>query len=87
VALETSTPYIGDRYLALGRRDVADVMSPHDGRRLARLATGTADDLDAATRSADSAYRELRRWPRHARRDLLDRIARVLTRERQPWRA
>jgi acyl-CoA reductase-like NAD-dependent aldehyde dehydrogenase len=81
--LETCTPWIGGRRVGVRGRRIETVRAPFDGRPLARVGIATSADLDAAIAAARTAFGELRRWPRHARRDLLDRVARALTAERR----
>src|SRR4029077_2051062 len=81
--LESCTPWIGGGGVGVRGRRIETVRAPFDGRPLARVAIATGADLDAAIVAARSAFGELRRWPRHARRDLLDRVARALTAERR----
>ncbi len=81
--LETCTPWIDGRSVGVRGRRIETVRAPFDGRPLARLAIATSADLDAAIAAARTAFGELRRWPRHARRDLLDRVARALTTDRR----
>ncbi|HTC24658.1 MAG TPA: aldehyde dehydrogenase family protein [Gemmatimonadales bacterium] len=81
--LETCTPWIAGRGVGSRGRRVETVRAPFDGRALARMAMATEADLDAALAAARAAFAELRTWPRHARRDLLDRIARAIAAERR----
>lgn len=83
MALETCTPWIGGRGVGTRGRRVETVRAPFGGRPLARIAVATGADLDAAIAAARSAFAELRRWPRHARRDLLDRVARAISADRR----
>jgi acyl-CoA reductase-like NAD-dependent aldehyde dehydrogenase len=81
--LETCTPWIDGRSVGVRGRRIETVRAPFDGRPVARVAIATSADLDAAIAAARTAFGDLRRWPRHARRDLLDRVARALTAERR----
>ena len=81
--LETCTPWIGGRSTGTRGRRVETVRAPFDGRPLARVAIGTGADLDAAIGAARGAFAELKAWPRHARRDLLDRVSRAITADRR----
>jgi acyl-CoA reductase-like NAD-dependent aldehyde dehydrogenase len=83
MALKIYTPWVGSRYLPREGRALEDVVSPYDGRRLARLAVATPADLDRAIQAAQAAFVDFRATPRHARRDLLDRVARALAADRQ----
>jgi acyl-CoA reductase-like NAD-dependent aldehyde dehydrogenase len=82
MAVETYTPWIGGRYLPVRGRRIEDVTAPWHGRRIARIAAGTAEDFELAVRSAEGAFAELRTWARHRRHALLDRVARTLAAER-----
>jgi glyceraldehyde-3-phosphate dehydrogenase (NADP+) len=81
--LETCTPWIGGRGVGSRGRRVETVRAPYDGRPLARVAIATGADLDAAIAAARAAFAELKAWPRHARRDLLDRVARAIAADRR----
>jgi acyl-CoA reductase-like NAD-dependent aldehyde dehydrogenase len=81
--LETCTPWIAGRSVGARGRRLETVRSPFDGRALARIGIATGADLDAAITAARGAFAELKRWPRHARRDLLDRVARAITADRR----
>jgi acyl-CoA reductase-like NAD-dependent aldehyde dehydrogenase len=81
--LETCTPWIAGRSVGARGRRIEPVTSPFDGRRIGRIALATAADVEAAITAAQSAFVELRRWPRLERRDLLDRVSRTLARERR----
>jgi glyceraldehyde-3-phosphate dehydrogenase (NADP+) len=83
VALKTYTPWVGGRYLPRNGRMLEDVTTPWDGAPLARVAVGTADDLERAIGAAEAAFRELRAWPRHRRHDLLERVARTVAADRE----
>ncbi len=77
------TPWINGAALPPGGRALTSVLAPYTGQPAARVAEATAADLDAAITAAEAGFRAMRALPRHARRDLLTRIADALTRERQ----
>jgi glyceraldehyde-3-phosphate dehydrogenase (NADP+) len=81
--LETCTPWIGGRSVGARGRRIEMVRAPFDGRPLARVAIATGDDLDAAIRAAQTAFAELRGWPRHARHELLERVSRAIAADRR----
>ncbi|MEO8635426.1 MAG: aldehyde dehydrogenase family protein [Gemmatimonadales bacterium] len=82
-AVPVLTPWIDNDYLPLGGRTTDTVLAPFSGAPAVRAAQGTMADLDQAIGTAQRAFQTMRTMPRHARRDLLDRIATVLTRDRQ----
>src|SRR5450432_2881486 len=58
--------------------DISDIRSPEgdDARpAVARVCLAGHAQREQATRAAHTAFQELRRWPRHRRRDLCARIA------------
>ena len=81
--LDTCTPWIAGRSVGTRGRRLETVRGPFDGRPLARIAIATGADLDAAITAARAAFAELKVWPRHARRDLLDRVARAVSADRR----
>ncbi|HXE57849.1 MAG TPA: aldehyde dehydrogenase family protein [Gemmatimonadales bacterium] len=79
----TYGPHVGGDYLPSGPRELDLVTNPFDGTELARVARATDDDLDRAIEAATAAHHRLRALPRHARRDLLARVADRLAAERE----
>jgi acyl-CoA reductase-like NAD-dependent aldehyde dehydrogenase len=77
------TPWIAGAHLPLDGRTTDAVRIPFTGETAVRAAQGTPADLDAAIAAAQSGFQAMRAMPRHARRDLLTRIADGLARERQ----
>ncbi len=80
---DMQTPFVGGQSLAPANRKTLSVTHKLSGEPLAEVAVASAEDLEAATVAAIRAFHELRAWPRHQRRDLLQRIADKLVAERQ----
>ena len=76
-------PWINGAEVAPGSRVRTDVLAPFTGQVAATAVEGTAADLEAAIVAAEAGFRAMRALPRHARRDLLTRVAEALTRDRQ----
>ncbi len=77
------TPFINGAHLPLAGRATDPVLAPFTGQPVAEVAQATAADFEAAVAAAEAGFRAMRALPRHARRDLLVRIADCLTRDRQ----
>lgn len=77
------TPWINNAHLALDGREIDAVRNPFTDQTAVLAARGTAADLEQAIVSAQAGFKTIRAMPRHARRDLLVRIADAMTRERQ----
>lgn len=77
------TPWINGAALPLDGRATTTVLDPYRRLPAAVLAEGTAADLEQAITAAQAGFRAMRALPRHARRDLLARVADALTRDRQ----
>lgn len=77
------TPWINGIQLPLDGRGTDPVRLPFTGETDVLAAQATARDLEQAIAAAQAGFRAMRAMPRHARRDLLVRIADALTRERQ----
>lgn len=72
--------FIGGRFVeALSGRTFA-VSRPWDGRRIADVAEGDAEDVDAAVGAADAAFAVWGAMPAAARAAVLDEAARILAR-------
>lgn len=48
--------FIGNRWVEAVSRQALDVIDPSDGRPFAKIARGSADDIDAAVKAARAAY-------------------------------
>lgn len=77
------TPWINGAALPLDDRATDAILFPYNGERAVLAARGTPADLELAITAAQDGFARMRAMPRHARRDLLVRIADALTRERQ----
>ncbi len=77
------TPWIGGAALPPDGRASDAVLLPFTGERAVLAMRGTEADLDQAIAAATAGFARMRALPRHARRDLLVRIADLLTRDRQ----
>lgn len=82
MSLPLLTPWIQGASIAAGDRRVDQVNFPFSNTAAVQVAQGTAEDLDAAIKAAQAAYAVMRAMPRHARRDLLARIADAITQRR-----
>ncbi len=78
----TLTPWINGESVPLGGRATDAVLLPYTGETAVEVATGTEQDLERAIAAAQAGFAAMRAMPRHARRDLLTRIADQLQRER-----
>ena len=77
------TPWINGAHLPLDGRRTTPIRNPFSDADEVLAAEGTADDLEQAITAAQAGFARMRAMPRHARRDLLVRIADALTRDRQ----
>ncbi|HEY7682517.1 MAG TPA: aldehyde dehydrogenase family protein [Gemmatimonadales bacterium] len=77
------TPWINGASLPLDGRTTDSIAFPYTGERAVLAARGTDADLDLAIRAAQGGFARMRALPRHARRDLLARVADAVARERQ----
>lgn len=77
------TPWINGASLPLDGRVSDAVLFPFSGERSVLAARGTDADLELAIAAAQEGFQKMRALPRHARRDLLVRIADALTANRQ----
>jgi glyceraldehyde-3-phosphate dehydrogenase (NADP+) len=77
------TPFINGLQLPLDGRAIDAVRFPFTGETAVRAAQGTVADLEAAISAAQSGFTAMRALPRHARRDILARVADALARDRQ----
>ena len=77
------TPWINGAALPRDGRATTTVLDPYRGVPAALAAEGTAADLEQAITAAQAGFGAMRALPRHARRDILARVADALTRERQ----
>ena len=82
-AVPVLTPWIDNAHLPLDGRALDVVPAPFTGTPAVQAAQGTSADLEHAIGAAQRAFPLMRAMPRHARRDLLERIAQALTRDRQ----
>lgn len=82
-ALTELTPWIDGAHLPLDGRRTSAVRIPFSGEPAVLAAEATPADLERAIGSAQAGFAKMKAMPRHARRDLLVRIADALTRERQ----
>jgi acyl-CoA reductase-like NAD-dependent aldehyde dehydrogenase len=76
------TPWISGAHLPAGDRPVDQVLIPFTGKVGVEAGQATAADLEQALAAAQSAYQVMRALPRHARRDILSRVADRLARDR-----
>lgn len=79
----TLTPWINGEPVPLAGRTTQVVAAPYTGQPAATVAVGTEADLEQAIGAAQAGFARMRAMPRHARRDLLARVADRLQRERE----
>lgn len=79
----TLTPWINGAPLPLDGRPTDAVPAPYTGETAVEVAVGSEQDLERAIAAAQAGFAVMRAMPRHARRDLLARIADRLQRERE----
>jgi glyceraldehyde-3-phosphate dehydrogenase (NADP+) len=79
----TLTPWINGETVPLEGRPTQAVPAPFTGETAAEVAVGTERDLERAIAAAQAGFAAMRALPRHARRDLLARIADRLQQERE----
>jgi acyl-CoA reductase-like NAD-dependent aldehyde dehydrogenase len=84
VSLPRYAPLVGGAERSTGQREWAVLRNPYTGDPIAEVAVGSESDLEAAIGAAEAAFGVMRAMPRHARRDLLARVAERLTAERHP---
>jgi glyceraldehyde-3-phosphate dehydrogenase (NADP+) len=77
------TPFINGAHLPLDGRRTDPIRNPFSDLPEVDAAQGTVEDLEQAIAAAQTGFAAMKAMPRHARRDLLVRIADALTRERQ----
>lgn len=82
-ALTELTPWISGAHLPLDGRRTDAIRNPFSDQTAVLAAQGTPDDVERAIAAAQAGFALMKAMPRHARRDLLVRIADALTRERQ----
>lgn len=63
-------------------RELDAVLSPMTSSPIAEAVVATAPDLELAVGAAERAFPTMRALPRHARRDLLERVAAIVTARR-----
>jgi acyl-CoA reductase-like NAD-dependent aldehyde dehydrogenase len=85
MTLPRYTPWIGGASLPAEGRTFDTVLAPYGGQAAAEVARGTAEDYERAVGAAEAAFATMRAMPRHARRDLLVRIATALEARRQEF--
>ncbi len=77
------TPWIDGAHVAPDGRVADPVVAPYTRERAALAMQGTTQDLEAAIQAATRAFQVMRRLPRHARRDILARVADAIAADRQ----
>lgn len=85
MTLPRYTPWIGGASLPAEGRAFDTVLAPYSGQPAAEVSRGTAEDYERAVGAATAAFATMRAMPRHARRDLLTRIAAALEIRRQEF--
>ena len=79
---ELITPYVNGTWLPRRRREAEPVTAPFDGRRLAWIVPGDAEDLELAIAGAARAQRTLAALPRSRRASILEATSGLLSAER-----
>lgn len=77
------TPWINGAAVPLDGRATDAIAFPYTGERATLAARGTGADLGLAIEAARGGFAKMRALPRHARRELLARIADAITQARQ----
>ncbi len=77
------SPWIGGSISSSEGRTRDPVLFPYSGKPAALAVQGTAEDFEAALAAARNGFAAMKAMPRHARRDLLARVAELMTRDRQ----
>lgn len=83
MTLPRLTPFLHGSQLPAGGREFDVLLNPYSGQPIAELARATPGDLEQAISGAREAFATMRAMPRHARRDLLARVAARIESERQ----
>ncbi len=71
-------PWINGAFAVAPDREVDTVLNPYTGEPAAEVARATPQDFEAAVVAAQAGFDRMRALPRHARRDLLVKIASAL---------
>ncbi|HTO73799.1 MAG TPA: aldehyde dehydrogenase family protein [Gemmatimonadales bacterium] len=71
-------PWINGTFAAAPDRECDTVLNPFTGEAAAEVARATPQDFEAAIAAAQAGFERMRAMPRHARRDLLVKIASAL---------
>ena len=71
-------PWINGTFAAAPDRECDTVFNPFTGEAAAEVARATPQDFEAANAAAQAGFERMRAMPRHARRDLLVKIASAL---------
>ena len=79
MALPRFTPFVNGKSLPFEGRTVDPLRNPYTGEVIAEIARGTEEDFEQAVEAARAAFQVCRAMPRHARRDLLARVASAIT--------
>jgi hypothetical protein len=78
MSLPRFLPWINGAFVAAPDSEFDTVLNPFTGEPAAEVVRSTAADLERAIAAAQSGFQLMRALPRHARRDLLTRIAAAL---------
>ncbi len=65
--------------------EALEVRNPYGGKRIARVAQAGEDEIEAAIRSAQEAFRSFRKWASFERAELLQRIHREIEKEAEAF--
>ncbi|HKV73804.1 MAG TPA: aldehyde dehydrogenase family protein [Gemmatimonadales bacterium] len=71
-------PWINGAFAVAPDREIDTVLNPYTGEPAAEVARATPQDFEAAVVAAQAGFDRMRALPRHARRDLLVKIASAL---------
>ncbi|MDH4347863.1 MAG: aldehyde dehydrogenase family protein, partial [Gemmatimonadota bacterium] len=76
-------PWIGGSTIAADGHAAETVLYPFTRAEAVRVVPGTAEDFESAVAAAERGFAAMRAMPRHARRDILARVAEIMGRDRQ----
>lgn len=82
MSLPRFLPWIDGAFLPAPDREIDVVLNPLTGEPSAEVARATPADFEQAVHSAEAGFQKMRALPRHARRDLLVKIAGALEHRR-----
>ncbi|AYC28573.1 aldehyde dehydrogenase family protein [Paenisporosarcina cavernae] len=64
-------------------QETIDLKAPYDGKLIARIAKGTADDVTKAIEGADDAFHSFKKWTAHERAEMLYQVVAIMKKRKQ----